>query len=68
MGKRRQQVRLVGLALALALVAAACGGGDDEGGGGEQHATPKTGGVLRTAISDFGFTNGFDPTGEYVAG
>jgi peptide/nickel transport system substrate-binding protein len=68
MGKRRQQVRLVGLALALALVAAACGGGDDEGGGGgEQQATPAKGGVLRTAISDFGFTNGFDPTGEYVA-
>jgi peptide/nickel transport system substrate-binding protein len=68
MGKRRQQVRLVGLALALALVAAACGGGDDEGGGGgEQQATPEKGGVLRTAISDFGFTNGFDPTGEYVA-
>jgi peptide/nickel transport system substrate-binding protein len=68
MGKRRQQVRLVGLALALALVAAACGGGDDEGGGGgDQQATPEKGGVLRTAISDFGFTNGFDPTGEYVA-
>jgi peptide/nickel transport system substrate-binding protein len=68
MGKRRQQVRLVGLALALALVAAACGGGDDEGGGGgEQQATPEKGGVLRTAIADFGFTNGFDPTGEYVA-
>jgi peptide/nickel transport system substrate-binding protein len=59
---------LVGLALALALVAAACGGGDDEGGGGgEQQAAPEKGGVLRTAISDFGFTNGFDPTGEYVA-
>ncbi len=68
MGKRRQQVRLVGLALALALVAAACGGGgDDEGGGGQQQATAERGGVLRTAISDFGFTNGFDPTGEYVA-
>jgi peptide/nickel transport system substrate-binding protein len=68
MGKRRQQVRLVGLALALALVAAACGGGDDEGGGSSgQQATPQKGGVLRTAISDFGFTNGFDPTGEYVA-
>jgi peptide/nickel transport system substrate-binding protein len=68
MGKRRQQVRLVGLALALALVAAACGGGDDEGGGGgDQQATPEKGGVLRAAISDFGFTNGFDPTGEYVA-
>jgi peptide/nickel transport system substrate-binding protein len=68
MGKRRQQARLVGLALALALVAAACGGGDDEGGGSSgQTATPQKGGVLRTAISDFGFTNGFDPTGEYVA-
>jgi peptide/nickel transport system substrate-binding protein len=66
MGKRRQQVRLVGLALALALVAAACGGGDDEGGGGEQQATAQKGGVLRTAITDFGFTNGFDPTGEYI--
>jgi len=68
MGKRRQHVRLVGLALALALVAAACGGGGDEGGGGGgQSATPEKGGVLRTAITDFGFTNGFDPTGEYVA-
>ncbi|HEV3497186.1 MAG TPA: ABC transporter substrate-binding protein, partial [Actinomycetes bacterium] len=58
----------MGLALALALVAAACGGGDDEGGdGGQQQATAEKGGVLRTAISDFGFTNGFDPTGEYVA-
>ena len=69
MGKRRQQLRLVGLALALALVAAACGGGGDEGGGGggDQQAAAQRGGVLRTAISDFGFTNGFDPTGEYVA-
>jgi peptide/nickel transport system substrate-binding protein len=68
MGKRRQQLRLVGLALALALVAAACGGGDDDGGGGgAQTATAEKGGVLRTAITDFGFTNGFDPTGEYVA-
>jgi len=68
MGKRRQQVRLVGLALALALVAAACGGGNNEPStSGGQQATPQKGGVLRTAISDFGFTNGFDPTGEYVA-
>jgi peptide/nickel transport system substrate-binding protein len=67
MGKRRQRLRLVGLALAVALVAAACGGGDDEGGGGEQQATPQKGGVLRTAQTDFGLTNGFDPTGEYIA-
>jgi peptide/nickel transport system substrate-binding protein len=68
MGKRRQQVRLVGLALALALVAAACGGGDNESSStGGQQATPQKGGVLRIAQSDFGFTNGFDPTGEYIA-
>jgi peptide/nickel transport system substrate-binding protein len=66
MGKRRQQVRLVGLALALALVAAACGGGDDDGGG-EQQATPQKGGVLRVGVSDYTFTNGFDITGEYAA-
>jgi peptide/nickel transport system substrate-binding protein len=68
MGKRRQQARLVGLALALGLVAAACGGGNDNNGstGGNQ-ATPQKGGVLRTATSGFAFTNGFDPTGEYVA-
>jgi peptide/nickel transport system substrate-binding protein len=65
MGKRRQRLRLVGLALALALVAAACGG-DDEGGDGGQQATPQQGGVLRTEQTDFGFTNGLDPTGEYL--
>jgi peptide/nickel transport system substrate-binding protein len=66
MGKRR--LRLVGLALALALVAAACGGGDDEGGGTTGQATqePQRGGVYRTATTDFGYTNGFDPTGEYL--
>jgi peptide/nickel transport system substrate-binding protein len=68
MGKRRQHVRLVGLALALALVAAACGGNDNEGStSGGQQATPQKGGVLRTAITDLGFVDGFDPTGEYTA-
>jgi peptide/nickel transport system substrate-binding protein len=57
---------LVGLALAVALLAAACGGGD-EGGGGTQQATPQKGGVLRTSVADFGWTNAFDPTGEYIA-
>jgi peptide/nickel transport system substrate-binding protein len=65
MGKRRQRLRLVGLALALALVAAACGGGDDDGGD-QQQAAAEKGGVLRTATTDFGFTNGFDVTGEYL--
>jgi peptide/nickel transport system substrate-binding protein len=67
MGKRRQHVRLVGLALALALVAAACGGGGNKSSSSGQQAAPAKGGVLRTAISDFGFVDGFDPTGEYTA-
>jgi peptide/nickel transport system substrate-binding protein len=65
MGKRRQRLRLVGLALAVAMVAAACGGGDD-GGQGTPDQTVQRGGVFRTATTDFGFTNGFDVTGEYL--
>ena len=65
MGKRRQRLRLVGLALAMAMVAAACGGGDD-GGQGAPDQTVQRGGVFRTATTDFGFTNGFDVTGEYL--
>jgi peptide/nickel transport system substrate-binding protein len=66
MGKRRQRLRLVGLALAVALVAAACGGGGDEGGQAAPEQTAQKGGVLRMQTTDFGFTNAFDPTGEYL--
>jgi peptide/nickel transport system substrate-binding protein len=67
MGKRRRRLRLVGLALTVALLAAACGGGDDGGGGGgDTGQEPQRGGVYRTATTDFGYTNGFDPTGEYL--
>ena len=67
MGKRRQKLGMVGLALVVALVAAACGGGDD----GNAPATPsggtaERGGVYRTALSNFDFTQGFDPTAEYL--
>jgi peptide/nickel transport system substrate-binding protein len=65
---------LVALVGSLALVAASCGG--NEGGGttgatgGTSGATgasgPVKGGVLRESLTDFGFTNGFDPTGEYL--
>jgi peptide/nickel transport system substrate-binding protein len=67
MGKRRQRLRLVGLVLAVALLAAACGGGDNESGGDQQQATAQKGGVLRTSLTDFGWVNVFDPTGEYLA-
>lgn len=65
MGKKRHLLGLVGLALTVALVAAGCGGGKKTttpGGG----AAPTKGGVYRTAIEDFGFTDAFDPTGEYL--
>ncbi len=58
---------MVGLALAIILVAAACGGGGGGGGGGTSSGSVQKGGVLRTAQDDFGFTNAFDPTGEYLA-
>src|SRR6266571_3946859 len=61
MGKRRRLFGMVGLA-----IAAACGGGGGGGGGGQTGGVQK-GGVLRTALDDFGFTDAFDPTGEYLA-
>src|SRR6266508_4036934 len=67
MGKRRRWIGMVGLALAIALIAAACGGGGGGGGGGGTTGGVQKGGVFRTAQDDFGFTNAFDPTGEYLA-
>jgi peptide/nickel transport system substrate-binding protein len=64
-GRSRRALGMVGLALAVALVAAACGGGKKEAGGGQKAAVQR-GGVFRTALDDFGFTGAFDPTGEYV--
>src|SRR5512132_2693030 len=68
MGRRRTS-RMVGLALAVAMVAAACGGGDNNKGATATTTggTAQKGGVYRTAISSFGnFTQGFDPTAEYL--
>src|SRR5262245_43662604 len=67
MGNRRRLLSMVGLALAIVLVAAACGGGGGGGGGGATTGGVQKGGVFRTAQDDFGFTNAFDPTGEYLA-
>ncbi len=74
----KKHLMIVALVAALGLVAVACGG--DNGGTtttgptsttgtgptGES-GTPPTGGILREeAPSSFGFTNAFDPTGEYL--
>jgi len=67
MGNNRRKLSMVGLALVVTLLAAACSsnknsGTTNQGGAG----TAQKGGVYRTALSDFGFTGGFDPTGEYL--
>ncbi len=64
MGKRQRTLRMVGLALAVVLVAAACGGGEETPA--PSGGTAQKGGVYRTALSNFDFTQGFDPTAEYL--
>jgi peptide/nickel transport system substrate-binding protein len=65
---RRRPLGLTGIALAVALVATACGGGGGGGGGGAASSgQAQRGGVFRTALDDFGLTDGYDPTGEYVS-
>lgn len=63
------------LVAVLALVAAACGGNDkpkETGPTGTTGVTGTTGtgitqgGVVRESMTDFGFTDAFDPTGEYL--
>jgi peptide/nickel transport system substrate-binding protein len=61
---------IVALVMALALFAAACGGGGETDGGGTSQGGTDTevqrGGVFRIETPEFGYTNGFDPTGEYL--
>jgi hypothetical protein len=58
-------LRSSALALLLALLTAACGSGTGDQGDGKTTVT--RGGVFRSATTDFSFSNGFDPTGEYTA-
>jgi ABC-type transport system substrate-binding protein len=65
--RRRASSRVAILAVVTAFTLAACGGGGGSGSsptGGAGKATK--GGTYRTASTDFGFTGGFDPTGEYL--
>jgi peptide/nickel transport system substrate-binding protein len=60
----KRTARLFAIVGVLAIVATACGGGGEAK---KSPAGPSTkGGTYRTAIEDFGFTNAFDPTGEYL--
>jgi peptide/nickel transport system substrate-binding protein len=67
MGNKRRLTAILGLLLALSMIAAACGGGDDGGeAGGEPAEQATEGGTYRVQTVDFGFTGAFDPTGEYL--
>ncbi|HEX9123041.1 MAG TPA: ABC transporter substrate-binding protein [Actinomycetota bacterium] len=63
---RTKRPAIVGLIATLALVGAACSKTSTPLSGGSS-STPTPGGVYRTAINSFGFTDGFDPTGEYLS-
>ena len=74
-GYVKRHLMLIALVASLALIAAACGGDEEPtetGPTGETAATGPTGteitqgGILREELTDFGFTGGFDPTGEYL--
>jgi peptide/nickel transport system substrate-binding protein len=80
-GNVRRGYAIVAFVAVLALVGAACGGDEGGGETGATGATSATGatatgptgaeiptgGVLREDwVSSFGFTNAFDPTGEYL--
>jgi peptide/nickel transport system substrate-binding protein len=65
-GDVRRRLGFATLVATFAIVATACGGG---GGGGASPSASGVvkGGVLREAYTSFGWTNGFDPTGEYLS-
>lgn len=62
---RKKLLSVVALASIVAIVGAACSSDNGTSGGGDNTAVKK-GGTYRTAIEAFGFTGGFDPTGEYL--
>ncbi len=63
----RRRFSIVAIVGVLALVAAACAGEEEPTGptGPTGEEVPQ-GGVVREETTDFGFTNAFDPTGEYL--
>src|SRR6266567_3855988 len=68
---RRPLGRAVLVVLALLAVGCTSGGGPPAPssiptGAMPPSTAPTRGGVYRTAIEDFGFTDGFDPTGEHA--
>ncbi len=69
--QNKRYMRVMALICVLALTAAACGGSDDDDDGTanppDTGGNELDGGVYRVGyLEAFNFTNGFDPTGEYL--
>lgn len=63
--KRRTILAITSL-IVLALVAAACGGSGDSSSSSASGGQATKGGTIREELQEFGWTSGFDPTGEYL--
>jgi peptide/nickel transport system substrate-binding protein len=61
----RKRLAIVAMMTSLALVGVACGG-DGDAGVSPTPGVDLKGGVVRESTTDFGYTNAFDPTGEYL--
>ena len=66
MKTRKRWIIGAALASAAALVVTGCGGSSASSSDTGSSGTVTKGGTLRLATTDFGFTNAFDPTGEYL--
>jgi peptide/nickel transport system substrate-binding protein len=67
--RQKRHLWVIALLSVVPLVAAACGGDDtpsSNGNGGNPSGEVTKGGTIIWESEEFGFTNGFDPTGEYL--
>ena len=61
----RRRIAAAAFGVTIALVAAACGG-NSSGASSAGPTNVQKGGTLREELPEFGWTNNFDPTGEYL--
>jgi peptide/nickel transport system substrate-binding protein len=63
-----RRTAIIAMLAVVGLVAVACGGNSTTSGANTSSSTgaPTTGGTIREELPEFGWTNAFDPTGEYL--
>ena len=63
---KRRTLTALSSVLVLTLVAVACGGSSTTGASSGSDGSATKGGTFREELQSFGWTDGFDPTGEYL--